>query len=189
MPPPPVTTPSPAGACLRPIAAVEAAVMADLHAKAFNEPWDSPWDAVAIARLLDLDTVAGLAAWPARDGDIRDGGTWDVGTDAPTGMVLIQAAAGEAEILTIAVDPRARRQGLGLLLLDGAAIWAAAHGAERLLLEVAADNPAARGLYQKAGFTTVGRRRGYYARGKQVPADAEVMALALTVDDAPVQIS
>ncbi|MFD0388979.1 GNAT family N-acetyltransferase [Tistrella bauzanensis] len=123
--------------------------MADLHAKAFNEPWDSPWDAVAIARLLDLDTVAGLAAWPARDGDIRDGGTWDVGTDAPTGMVLIQAAAGEAEILTIAVDPRARRQGLGLLLLDGAAIWAAAHGAERLLLEVAADNPAARGFTRK----------------------------------------
>lgn len=158
--------------------------MADLHAKAFNEPWDSPWDAVAIARLLDLDTVAGLAAWPA-----QGAGTREVGTDAPAGMVLVQAAAGEAEILTIAVDPRARRQGLGLLLLDGAAIWAAAHGAERLLLEVAADNPAARGLYQKAGFTTVGRRRGYYGRGKQAPADAEVMALALTIDDAPMQIS
>ena len=41
----------------------------------------------------------------------------------------------------------------------------AAHGAERLILEVSAGNDAARALYRGAGFTEIGRRRAYYPDG------------------------
>ena len=72
--------------------------------------------------------------------------------------------AGEAEVLTLAVDPAQRRRGVARALLERGADWAADHGAEMLWLEVAADNAAARGLYAAAGFQEAGRRRGYYGR-------------------------
>ncbi len=77
------------------------------------------------------------------------------------GFILVREAAGEAEILTLAVAPRARRQGLGRTLVDAAI---ARLGSADLFLEVAADNIAAIALYQQNGFTQAGVRRGYYAR-------------------------
>jgi ribosomal-protein-alanine N-acetyltransferase len=77
------------------------------------------------------------------------------------GFILVREAAGEAEILTLAVAPRARRQGLGRALVDAAI---ARLGPAELFLEVAADNHAAIALYQQAGFAQAGVRRGYYAR-------------------------
>jgi ribosomal-protein-alanine N-acetyltransferase len=46
-------------------------------------------------------------------------------------------------------------------------------------LEVAADNAPALALYQRAGFETVGRRRGYYARIEGPAQDAVLMRRAL----------
>jgi [ribosomal protein S18]-alanine N-acetyltransferase len=91
------------------------------------------------------------------------------------GLVLARAIAGEAEVLTLAVLPAARRRGLGLALMTGAIDRAAAAGATAMLLEVAADNTAAQGLYALLGFAEVGRRRRYYADGR----DALVMRRAL----------
>jgi ribosomal-protein-alanine N-acetyltransferase len=45
-----------------------------------------------------------------------------------------------------------------------------------MFLEVSTQNPAARGLYQRLGFTQVGRRASYYADG----SDALVLAKKLT---------
>ena len=55
-------------------------------------------------------------------------------------------------------------------------------GAERVILEVRADNDAARALYAGAGFTTLQTRRGYYPGG----VDALVLALDLGDDRAKV---
>lgn len=84
--------------------------------------------------------------------------------EAPGGFALFALAADEAEVLTLAVAPGARRRGLGAALLAAAAAAAAARGARSIHLEVAEDNAAARALYARAGFAETGRRRGYYAR-------------------------
>lgn len=119
------------------------AALAALHAAAMSDP--RPWSAAEFAGLL------------ARPGAVLVG--------APEGFALLQVAAGEAEVLTIAVAPGARRQGLGRRLLSQALGRAAALGAEAAFLEVAEGNRAARALYARAGFAEVGRRRGYYAGG------------------------
>jgi ribosomal-protein-alanine N-acetyltransferase len=101
-------------------------------------------------------------------------GLWRPGA----GFVLVRAIAGEAEILTLAVLPEARRQGLGQGLMAAALARAAARGAAAMLLEVATDNAPAQALYASLGFAKVGRRRRYYADGR----DALVLRreLALT---------
>lgn len=132
-----------------------AARLAALHAEAF----DAPWDAAAFATLLDQPGV--MAA------------------ETADGFILIRTVAGEAEILTLAVRPCARRRGVGAELLARGVVLALAGGAGRLFLEVAEDNVAARALYARAGFTEAGRRRGYYARTDGPAADALVLALDL----------
>ncbi|WP_200306808.1 GNAT family N-acetyltransferase, partial [Paracraurococcus ruber] len=138
----------------------DARALAALHALAF--PPAEAWGADVIALMLEM--TGGFGAWePGR------------------GLVLARAAAGEAEILTLAVAPAARRQGLGARLMASALAGAAARGAAAMFLEVAAGNAAARALYAGLGFAEVGRRRRYYADG----ADALVLRrdiVANTVD-------
>ncbi|WP_368040633.1 GNAT family N-acetyltransferase [Roseicella sp. DB1501] len=130
-------TPGPAGAA-------EAAALAALHAEAF--PPAEAWGPDAIALMLGLPGAFGL--WIPE-----------------AGFVLARAAGGEAEILTLAVRPAARRQGHGARLLAAALAGAAARGAAAMFLEVAAGNAPAQALYAGQGFAEVGRRRRYYADG------------------------
>ena len=96
--------------------------------------------------------------------------------DPAGAMVMARIAADEAEILTLAVLPDQRRQGLARILLEEAARQCEAVGAGTLFLEVATRNEAARALYGAQGFEEIGRRRGYYADGD----DALVMRRMLT---------
>jgi ribosomal-protein-alanine N-acetyltransferase len=137
------------------VTASTAARLADLHAGAFA----APWDAAAFEALLGQAGVFAI--------------------EAPEGFILIRSVADEAEILTLAVDPAARRQGVGARQLREGAAEAAARGAARLFLEVADDNAAAVALYAGAGFTEAGRRPGYYARPDGSRQDALILALNL----------
>lgn len=130
------------------------AALARLHAACFTVP--RPWTAAEFAALM-ADPAVFVCA--------RRGGA-----------ALGRLAADEAELLTIAVDPIARRQGLGWALLTEVVAQAAARGAARIFLEVAADNAPAFELYRAAGFAEAGRRRGYYVRAGGAPVDAIVMA-------------
>lgn len=141
-----------------PAVAADAPALAVLHAGAF--PPAEAWGADAIALMLGMPGAFGL--WVPREG-----------------FVLARAAAGEAEILTLAVVPAARRRGLGGALLAGALAGAAARGAEAMFLEVAAGNAAALALYRGLDFTEVGRRRRYYPDG----ADALVLRRDLRPKD------
>jgi ribosomal-protein-alanine N-acetyltransferase len=96
--------------------------------------------------------------------------------DPAGGMLLARLTADEAEILTLAVAPAARRGGIGATLLDRAMRRAAAAGAGAMFLEVASGNLPARALYEKAGFVRVGRRARYYPNG----GDALVLRADLT---------
>jgi ribosomal-protein-alanine N-acetyltransferase len=95
--------------------------------------------------------------------------------DQPLGFALGRVQADQAEILTIAVRPGARGQGVGRALLNALLTEAAKRGALDLFLEVAEPNAAARALYAGAGAKEVGRRRRYYADG----ADALVLRLSV----------
>lgn len=88
-------------------------------------------------------------------------------------FALGRVVAGEAELLTIATDPRMRRRGLGRAALVAFEAEAAKRGAVRFFLEVAEDNAGARALYAVAGYAECGRRPGYYpARDGRVDAIA-----------------
>jgi ribosomal-protein-alanine N-acetyltransferase len=75
-------------------------------------------------------------------------------------------AAGEAELLRIAVDPAHRGQGLGRTLLEACQLDLAAAGMVDLFLEVRAANAAAIQLYRSCGWQRCGLRPGYYPDGE-----------------------
>lgn len=124
--------------------------LAALHGRAF--PPDQCWGVVALGSMLALEGGFGLLACGEPERTI-------------SGFVLARAVAGEAEILTLAVDPARRRRGVGRLLLQAALAEAARRGASVLFLEVSEANAAARGLYARAGAAETGRRRRYYTDG------------------------
>jgi ribosomal-protein-alanine N-acetyltransferase len=130
-----------------------APILAELHASTFDRPWSGP----DIAALLHNPVSI---AFLAQDSD-----------GAPLGFILAWAPGADAEILTLAIDPHARRQGHGATLTRAACAIAAARGATAMLLEVAADNAPARALYEKLGFRQHAVRPLYYASG----ADALIL--------------
>jgi ribosomal-protein-alanine N-acetyltransferase len=76
--------------------------------------------------------------------------------------------------MKMAIHPEMRRKGLGFFLLARMIEKGRSEGAEKIWLEVRLSNHVARGLYEKAGFMEVGRRKAYYSNGRE---DAVVMAL------------
>jgi len=77
----------------------------------------------------------------------------------------------EAHVATLGVTKALQGEGIGSLLLD-ALLAEADKRSPVVLLEVRADNEAAQRLYERRGFTEIGRRRGYY---QPSGADAVVM--------------
>ena len=135
-------------------AASDTAPLAALHAASFS----TAWDATAITALLG---TPGTFAFHHQDG-----------------FVLARVAAGEAEILTLAVAPAARGKGLGRALLQAAINRAQDMGAQTMFLEVGADNPHALALYAGLGFAKVGTRKAYYS-ALSGSTDALVLRLSL----------
>jgi [ribosomal protein S18]-alanine N-acetyltransferase len=82
-----------------------------------------------------------------------------------TGFILSRMAAGEAEILSIAIARRQRGRGFARPLLDLHLRRLAGLGTRAVFLEVDESNAPARALYRRAGFRDVGRRRSYYQSG------------------------
>ncbi|MGH6779279.1 MAG: ribosomal protein S18-alanine N-acetyltransferase [Bradyrhizobium sp.] len=80
------------------------------------------------------------------------------------GFAMSRIGADEAEILSIALDPRFRGQGLSRHLLLIHLGHLAGHGIRTIFLEVEENNQPARHLYERAGFTVVGERERYYQR-------------------------
>jgi ribosomal-protein-alanine N-acetyltransferase len=134
--------------------------LADVHAASFET--DRGWSAREFTDLLSDSSVFALAA--------RDGAA---------GFALGRAVAGEAELLTLAVAPHARRQGHGRALLEAFEAAARTRGAQEAFLEVAADNTPAIALYARAGYVERGRRRGYYPRPGRAAADALLLGRVL----------
>ena len=68
----------------------------------------------------------------------------------------------QAEVMSVAVDPEFRGQGLGTLLFGELINAVKARGASAITLEVRPSNIAAIKLYKNFGLKSVGRRKKYY---------------------------
>jgi ribosomal protein S18 acetylase RimI-like enzyme len=73
-----------------------------------------------------------------------------------------------AELLALAVDPAARRQGLGLRLIQGLQDDACARRIPGLRVTVAADNTGAIAAYERAGFRRAARTEVHRGRSSEV---------------------
>jgi [ribosomal protein S18]-alanine N-acetyltransferase len=134
----------------------DAHAMAKLHAVSFRRGWsDGEFERLLIER--------NVVAHRASRGRIIDG------------FILSRIAAGEAEILSVAVAQAQRGRGLARALLNLHLRRLAGLGARAVFLEVDEDNAPARRLYERAGFREVGRRTGYYQRADGNAAAALVL--------------
>ena len=94
------------------------------------------------------------------------------------GFAVSRMGADEAEILTIAIDPRYRGQGLSRNLLLTHLGHLAARGVRTIFLEVEENNRPALSLYKRIGFAVVSRRERYY----QEPGGEQLNALLMRRD-------
>jgi len=146
---------------VRPATAADAPLLAALHATGGG---DRPWSAGEYQALL------------ARPQTL----TWVAMTDGEAvGFLIAALIADEAEIYEIVIAPAHRRRGLGQALMAVLMSQAKAAGARNIHLEVAADNAAARALYDGCGFQAAGRRKGYYKYSNGTTADAILMTLSI----------
>ena len=97
---------------------------------------------------------------------------------APGGFLIGRVIADEAELLTLAVDPDHRRQGIGQTLVSRFLFEAADRGATRAFLEVIATNEGAKSLYLRAGFVESATRKNYYYAPDGSKFDAVLMTKA-----------
>lgn len=72
-----------------------------------------------------------------------------------------------ADITNVAVRPQYRRQGIGYELVNRMLEEMILRGVSSVLLEVRESNLPAQNCYTRAGFTPVGRRKGYYDLPKE----------------------
>ena len=130
---------------------VRKASAADIPAAAALERAEFPdgADEGMLARLLDTD---GGVILVAEEGETILGYVW------------ARFVLDEGDIGNIAVAPGFRRRGAGAALLKALLEEAARRQAAVVQLEVRESNLAARRLYEKNGFETVGKRKNYYEK-------------------------
>lgn len=132
--------------------------IAALHAICFEDVWRAD----LLKRILSTPRAFGL--FHRAEGEVA-------------GFVLFRGASDEGEILSLAVTPSRRRNGLGLDLMQAALQCAAELDIATVFLEVAEDNLPARELYDRMGFAPVGRRAAYYRRTTGPSVDALTLKL------------
>lgn len=124
------------------------AQVAKLEALCFSDPWSER----SVAGELDNP----LSTWLI----CADG-------DAVLGYVGSQTVMGETDMMNVAVHPDARGQGIATRLILALVEDLKKQGSHCLTLEVRASNQNAISLYQKLGFSQIGRRPNYYRNPKE----------------------
>ena len=139
---------------ITPATATQAAILAALDNRvAFSAHW-------SVSNWQDELAQAAAKIWCAQmDGQI-------------VGFVALRGAAGQWELLNLAVAPDQQRQGIATALLRQALC---ALGTVQVTLEVSTANSAAQALYRKMGFVVLGVRKQFYTDG----SDALIMGNVL----------
>ena len=122
-----------------------------------KECFSDPWSEKSIASELENP----LSLWfVAMDGN------------RVCGYVGSQTVLGESDMMNIAVSGDYRRQGIGEQLISRLIRELSKRGSHILCLEVRDSNEPALKLYEKLGFSVVGKRPGYYRHPRE---DALIM--------------
>jgi len=133
--------------------------LADIHAACFTVP--RPWSRAEFSQLLQDRQIAIISS--------------------QTGFALGRAIADEAELMSIAVLPTARRQGMARDLMQRFEQLVSERGVTQIFLEVGADNAPAQSLYNACGFQQSARRAGYYRTADGGRIDALIFTKTITI--------
>lgn len=117
--------------------------VAALEAQCFSDPWPEAVIAAELQNELSLWLVA------------EQGNT-------VLGYVGSQTVLGESDMMNLAVASDCRRQGIAEALVISLCTHLREAGSTCLTLEVRVSNAPAIALYEKLGFTEIGRRPRYY---------------------------
>ena len=96
-------------------------------------------------------------------------------------LAILHIIGTEAELITLAIDPKHRKNGLGSNTLKIVVQYLKVSKISVLFLEVAASNHHAIRLYKKIGFKNVGIRKDYYLRRNQKPINAIKMSYLIDI--------
>ncbi len=140
--------------------ALHSEILAAIHAECF----DNSWNAASFSSLLAGPAVTGLLTVKS-----------DQTEETPVGFILLQTAADECEILTLAVLPACRRTGVASGLLNNTLSLCIKNEIRNIFLEVAKNNQGARDFYACHKFRDTGVRPNYYAMNES-RVDAIMMA-------------
>jgi [ribosomal protein S18]-alanine N-acetyltransferase len=132
-------------------------------AAAFDPHFGEAWTLGQCIGMLSLpDTALLVAARP----------------NVVVGFAMARRVLDEVELLMIAVQPNAGRQGIGKALLWSVCNWAKENGSTRVFLEVRSGNAAIK-LYDSVGFVQIGKRNNYYHGVDGQSYDAITLSLGL----------
>ena len=143
---------------IRPMCKEDIPQLAGMEKLCFSAPWSEA------AFLYELNNP--LSVWLVAIDD-----------DLILGYVGSQTVMDESDMMNLAVLPQCRRQGIGEKLVASLIEHLMNRGSVSLTLEVRISNSNAIALYQKMGFSQVGRRPNYYRNPKE---DAFILRKELT---------
>ena len=114
--------------------------------------FSDPWSVNSIASELDNKLAFWLVATEA---------------DRVAGYIGSQTVMDETDMMNVAVHPDYRRKGIAEALINDLVENLKKMGSHCLTLEVRASNAPAITLYEKLGFTEIGRRKNYYRNPRE----------------------
>ena len=124
------------------------AQIAELEKICFSDPWSENSVASELKNKLALWLVA------EEEGRV-------------SGYIGSQTCGDESDVMNVAVHPDFRRRGIAEALVNCLVEELKAIDSHSLTLEVRASNVPAISLYEKLGFSEVGRRKNYYRNPRE----------------------
>ena len=122
--------------------------IAELEKICFSDPWSER----SIASELDNKLAFWLVA---------------VEGESVAGYIGSQTVMDETDMMNVAVHPDFRRKGIAEALVNALVDHLIKIGSHCLTLEVRASNAPAIALYEKLGFSEIGRRKNYYRNPRE----------------------
>ena len=125
-----------------------------------------------VAQIAELEKICFSDPWSERsiaselDNKLA---FWLVATEGETvaGYIGSQTVMDETDMMNVAVHPDFRRRGIAEALVNGLVEELKTKGSHCLTLEVRASNAPAISLYEKLGFSEIGRRKNYYRNPRE----------------------
>lgn len=128
--------------------AAHVAQIAQLEKTCFSDPWSEK----SVASELNNPLALWLTA---------------VEGERVTGYIGSQTVMDETDMMNVAVHPDFRRRGIAEALVNELVARLKSRESRSLTLEVRASNSSAITLYEKLGFSQIGRRKNYYRNPRE----------------------